>query len=1561
MAANVNKPTDNKQKEADINRKLQIYGIISAFKHGKIPSNDQADVALNSFLASKSLSSPDELSDDGKQLVQDTREVVQLAKKLLLSKNDGNLIQDFIWQTTQFDPKSIRGPDTPVNKDTAKRDGDDALQGLRTLGTLLITNGQFRKLLQDSTVLLRDMIGDAASGAAGRIRPSEEQLSQIDRAAEDNTWHDAPNLSKENLKKQAKGIYGGSAMKDAQDVASASADATVPQGNTGQPVDKVVVGQNAAMTVARQKIDQNLDPETREKIKKRNEEYRRKTKEYFNKKMPQERKEQVIFRLKKMILECQQHPDYSQAIQTLLRLAESYGSHGRSLGKGSAGTAKQARSSFQAAEDDLRTLVERFANGTSTSDLWASIGQIYKDADNDQELKGWFKNMDKYIRRCLLEQGYILDESSTKDWDRLYEHGRYLLREKYRTHTDRVIDETKFVADQFDKDPQNKAFGQAVQKLFSHLGHDESGKLAFKPQLVKDLTEVILPSLLQNISYIPIPRIEYSDHQFDAAIENLVLESDNFMPNVAEVASEHYFRWGRKKIANKHHNTMDIKVAGIQMDLRDVSFHVKRKSGFPSISDTGVADILLPGNGLSFRLKVSTAHKSDRQNIFKVDKVDVDFKGLNIKLKESSHKLLFAIVKPLMLQVLRPPIQKAVEKAIKDECNKLDQMLFQIKQEADRPAKESRDGEAAKKASFHQRYYQAAQKRFLDGKEKGKGATDDKKVHIAMTMEGSILPNVKLPGSVSSKAAEYKELARKGEKWESPVFSVGSAGKSTDIPAVPRIESKAHPAGVTPRGVNGASHAVTNGAGRATSSNTAGMVLNGKGTRALFDILTHHETYAEIEAFKSPDAVTNYGFPFARRTVAPAQQQQQQQQLAGRWWRGPSTTTTPVATAPSTPRAGTPVPFADTASKPGSEPEDGEDEPQQLSSSPLLQTLLTQFVLPLPGVRTLPREFWSVRVQGLMARLGEAELSESYDKGAVGTRKTLATGASAVIEMLGRAALGGVERAHESADNEARGEYDYYRAEDLVRAWEDVVQGLVYGDLVDGLFDHLARTEDLEGYSPAVKAAADYALIHLATFAHHVFTGSPEGQYLLKLLANVHSLVPYKLIKQTLRVGNTAMMMSGMMRLLLAKLSVTSLTNWFGLTQSADDGMNLLQRIVALVLSWDAGEFRKGAERVERNKDDSDRPPEDALQAIRAHFGEGNGAHETVRAASMHNAQSIVVAILSAGDPALAAALTDAQHAQCLSYYSALLSVRDREGITAALCRTPPDLFTQMVRDLAAAYDPMIRSVHARVDVKEHLDALQGFVEDFIRTSRPTTDGDEQGGRLVGVEEYVGLLKRNRGLLYRWVSVVAGGCPDVWGELREWAREAMGRLRMEEDKGQDKEPRSMADSLNDLFASLRPATRAVVLEAIDAHAAYLATLNNVSLAQLQYLITSTWTVSDCSSSSSNSSSGGGGGSTTGPGVYLARWQSLLDSTPITPAAPHGPLRHGRDVRHATTMGKTGVGGRMPEADASREEYGPAAPDVDVVVRALGGGFGDVVREMARDRGQEARREGCVTG
>lgn len=186
---------------------------------------------------------------------------------------------------------------------------------------------------------------------------------------------------------------------------------------------------------------------------------------------------------------------------------------------------------------DLKTLIERFANGTSTNDLFDALNNIYSDADQDPELKNWFKQIDAYIRKCLQQQGYIMEDRATDEWNELYDRGNFLLRDRYRNHTDRIVDEVKFLADQFDQDVQNKRFADSINKLFTDLGNDENGRPTFKPHLVKDLTEVIIPAAFENIRYVPIPRIEVSDPQIDAVIENLVIESDNLMPNILEIAN----------------------------------------------------------------------------------------------------------------------------------------------------------------------------------------------------------------------------------------------------------------------------------------------------------------------------------------------------------------------------------------------------------------------------------------------------------------------------------------------------------------------------------------------------------------------------------------------------------------------------------------------------------------------------------------------------------------------------------------------------------------------------------------------------------------------------------------------------------------------------------------------------------------------------------------------------------------------------------------------------------------------------------------------------------------
>lgn len=812
----VNVPMNQKQKETDVNNKLQLYGIFEAFSNGKVPSNKQIDVALNSFLASKALSSPSKkLSSEGQKLVADFKDVVEQAKILLLTKNDGNLLQDFIWQTQQISGGNAGTPSAPVSKEEAKQHGNEALDGLRTLGTLIISNGQFRKLLSDATVLLRDIAGDAAQKTANKVNPSEDALNQIDRPADDNTWHEVPDFSKDNIKNQLKQNTPFNnredAKRSAQEAAKDVNQAADPSGardprdtaqtaaHEGQTGTEQGIDARGGLETAKQKVSENIPEEDKQRARETRDQQRERLNNYLKSKMPEERRDQTIWRLKKMVVEIQGHQDYQQAIDTLLRLAEQYGGHTRDLTVQGKGTVKGAHDddALQLAEADLKTLLERFANGTSFDDLVDAINQIYRDADRDPELKNWFKHVDAYVRRCLKEQGFIMEDAATDEWNRIYDQGHDLLRGRYRGHTDRIADEFKFIGEQFDADPQNQKFAQSMNKLFNDLGTDENGKTTFKPHLVKDLTDVILPGFFENVRYVPIPRIEYSDPMIDAVVENLVIEGDNLAPNVLEFGSDNYWRWGRKSITSKNKNKVMLSVSGVQMDLKDVSYYVKKKQGFPSIMDKGVMDVFMGGSGFSFKVEMETADKSgDDIHYFKVNKVSTDIKNLQIKVKKSNHKLLFSMFKPLLLKVMRPVIQRVLEKQIKDSVNQVDALLYDIKREADRAEADAKNNPSPENIqNIYQRYASAANKRIMQGKQKKeqlKERAKDTHVNVAVTQHDSMFKNISLPGGISSKATEYKDLARKGDKWESPVFGIGSAKETSSLPKVPSVQRKPH-------------------------------------------------------------------------------------------------------------------------------------------------------------------------------------------------------------------------------------------------------------------------------------------------------------------------------------------------------------------------------------------------------------------------------------------------------------------------------------------------------------------------------------------------------------------------------------------------------------------------------------------------------------------------------------------------------------------------------------------------------------------------------------------------
>jgi hypothetical protein len=433
----------------------------------------------------------------------------------------------------------------------------------------------------------------------------------------------------------------------------------------------------------------------------------------------------------------------------------------------------------------------------------------------------------------------------------------------------------------------------------------------------------------------------------------------------------------------------------------------------------------------------------------------------------------------------------------------------------------------------------------------------------------------------------------------------------------------------------------------------------------------------------------------------------------------------------------------------------------------------------------------------------------------------------------------------------------------------------------------------------------------LASFLHHIFVMSPDGQYLIRLLENVHRLIPYMMIRQTLRVGNAATMINGMVRLVLAKLSVTAVTNWIGLTNNTNDGMNLLQQIMSTVMAWDTSEFQKRAQKLENCKDP---PKKEVFKAIKTHVYASKDKHDAVRNISLQESKSIIGVILETSEPPIEPTdLSDHQHTVAMEYYSNYLSICDREELTKILCKLQPDVLTSAMKDLVAAFDPIIRAVHNAVDLSGTVYDVEMFLTDLVKVSKPkkpsgtaskpgsrasspgpnnATSNADNTSATPTVEDYVQLLRKHMPSGHKFVHQICKNSPDLANQYREYAKGVLSEFRVDNAPDGESTAHSagnMTLPLQSLFSTLSAEKQEDLKRLLDQHELHLQSLKKTSRARLEAIMPS-------HTATSPSKPRHGKGTTHGPGMYLSRWNSLLDSCYITPATLHGPVRRGWEVK-----------------------------------------------------------------
>ncbi|KAG9784223.1 hypothetical protein KCU88_g2841, partial [Aureobasidium melanogenum] len=382
----------------------------------------------------------------------------------------------------------------------------------------------------------------------------------------------------------------------------------------------------------------------------------------------------------------------------------------------------------------------------------------------------------------------------------------------------------------------------------------------------------------------------------------------------------------------------------------------------------------------------------------------------------------------------------------------------------------------------------------------------------------------------------------------------------------------------------------------------------------------------------------------------------------------------------------------------------------------------------------------------------------------------------------------------ELEDIERRKEMDARRLEEQKKFYEiarqraaelDIYMEQFRRDIVESngltkLFAEIRNKNKLDDLSPEYRKFAEWLRIEVAATIYHLFLAEDNSPELFAQAKRIHSLVPYSMLKNVIRIANPAAVMSGVLDLFLAQP--------FG-------ARSLLQRIFALTLADGIRQFQKSIDDLVLKIGDPI-----LTNKIKAFVDSSEETKILVRQEAQAEDVDVVVAILRSEkfqpelSPAQIQRVFNAwvawnsavespddelkQGAETFSYLKQLLKLMTRQrdkAMMAQMIEEPTTL--QLFRDLFTIfYEPLIR-VYKSANVYSSITDFAQFADDIIKTVEVAQRQDVSSDPNQTVQSFIDLCARHEHNLYKFIHEVHIHDNGLFTALMEWIEGILDFLR----------------------------------------------------------------------------------------------------------------------------------------------------------------------------------------
>lgn len=628
---------DDTVLQREVHQKLHSYQMLRALSMGFMPSNEQVIINLRSLLSADILNPENtDLSDSGRVLVKFTKQWLHQFIDTLNHKNSEDQIQDFIWYLTKarisIDVEDIARRTT---RSKAKADATagrychcsasypanmtKAYHSLQTVGSLLLTNSDFRIFLSDLNTVGREVFRDTAF-----------TLSNVS-------------------KKAAKKIEPSPAEQQALKEPGADEGPAPTAGELNGEISEVaqVVGEGALKVAKRADVS-------------------------LAQKLQGDEGESLLFRLKKTVTNLRQKRDYNDSVSVLALLLKRYAlAYSRTV-EDAMGTLQadvEPNPEMERAVKNFWTFLTSFGDKEEWNKLEKSFHQVLEHSRKDPEFEDLLMDIGNSLQKLLTDPDFF--DHVDEKFQELRKKAKGVGSESsLRQDVDIFFEQAQrtFVAVTQDEDIAK------LLKTTLRVWNILSPRNAYaNSELIQDAINVFVPLGIQAIQYIPIPRLEVSTPEIDLLLENLIVEPGktinhtSFLPFRFKVETYNDFelRKARFRVASKVTSKFTVKIDGLSFRAEEIGFLLRAHSGLLRFADEGITSFELDERGIDIHLDVEIA-KEKMEQILTLRDVRVHIHKLSYKLRKSKFSLFGWLLKPLLRPIVRKVMEKQMAKGIAD-------------------------------------------------------------------------------------------------------------------------------------------------------------------------------------------------------------------------------------------------------------------------------------------------------------------------------------------------------------------------------------------------------------------------------------------------------------------------------------------------------------------------------------------------------------------------------------------------------------------------------------------------------------------------------------------------------------------------------------------------------------------------------------------------------------------------------------------------------------------------------------------------------------------------------